>query len=554
MRTRVSQNVVSVIPVQGGCRGTHFVIPAQAGIQSNQRWIPVGTGKTSVVQQPMRIGAVVAAVVVVVFLCGVVLAPWVRLLLYENNLPLGTILQSSYFQRVIAWTMAQAAVSTAIAALLGVWVGYCCYAHEGRITRTVLRLTLLPFVLPTLVAAQGVLGVFGWWQSPWLLVLGNVFFNAGLFVVVTHKSLLALGQPLVQIAAVLGCNHWRCLWRVQLPLIRNALLACMTQVFVLCLGNFGLALLLAGFAHPTIEVAIFSAVNHSFDIATANALAVAMLALCGVVMVGFVYVNKGFTIDISGYSPNHDSTLWRTPWFNMALALYALVCLAPLAMALLAPLLQFDASRTLAAAKVLVDANTWFALSNTLMLSGYAVLGSILIGSCHALAAAVFPVFKGLFFLPWMVSPLVLGLGLLLVYPQWVASDVVIVAAYVLLAYPLLAHTLANAIAEFPVGLYLTARTLGASLPRSLIRVVVPCLMPAVWRGVGFAGATAIGEFAISLFLSRPQWLTLSTLIYQKLGRPGQLLEAQWLCVLLAVVVALWWGGCNTMARYSRHA
>ena len=30
-----------------------------------------------------------------------------------------------------------------------------------------------------------------------------------------------------------------------------------------------------------------------------------------------------------------------------------------------------------------------------------------------------------------------------------------------------------------------------------------------------------MGEFAVSLFLSRPEWATLTTLIYQHLGRPG---------------------------------
>ena len=35
------------------------------------------------------------------------------------------------------------------------------------------------------------------------------------------------------------------------------------------------------------------------------------------------------------------------------------------------------------------------------------------------------------------------------------------------------------------------------------------------------AAATALGEFAVTLFLSRPEWTTLTTLIHQHLGRPG---------------------------------
>jgi thiamine transport system permease protein len=47
-----------------------------------------------------------------------------------------------------------------------------------------------------------------------------------------------------------------------------------------------------------------------------------------------------------------------------------------------------------------------------------------------------------------------------------------------------------------------------------------------------------LGEFAVSLLLSRPEWLTLSTLIYQRLGRPGSAnLDAA--LVLSALLMAL---------------
>ena len=58
---------------------------------------------------------------------------------------------------------------------------------------------------------------------------------------------------------------------------------------------------------------------------------------------------------------------------------------------------------------------------------------------------------------------------------------------------------------------------------------------------MAFAAATALGEFAVTLFLSRPEWATLTTLIYQRLGRPGQAnLDAAMVlaCVLMALALA----------------
>jgi len=63
---------------------------------------------------------------------------------------------------------------------------------------------------------------------------------------------------------------------------------------------------------------------------------------------------------------------------------------------------------------------------------------------------------------------------------------------------------------------------------------------PALRRGTAFAAATMLGEFAVSLFLSRPEWLTLTTLIHQRLGRPGETnLQAALVLALLLLALAL---------------
>ncbi|MBP8794562.1 MAG: iron ABC transporter permease, partial [Brachymonas sp.] len=65
---------------------------------------------------------------------------------------------------------------------------------------------------------------------------------------------------------------------------------------------------------------------------------------------------------------------------------------------------------------------------------------------------------------------------------------------------------------------------------------------PTLRRGASFAAATALGEFAVSLFLSRPEWTTLTTLIHQHLGRPGAShLDAAMLLSALLMLLTL---GC----------
>ena len=79
-----------------------------------------------------------------------------------------------------------------------------------------------------------------------------------------------------------------------------------------------------------------------------------------------------------------------------------------------------------------------------------------------------------------------------------------------------------GALDALPPHLLRVARTLGATPWRLFWRVTWLLLQPALRRGMAFAAATAIGEFAVTLFLSRPEWATLTTLVYETLGRPGQ--------------------------------
>jgi thiamine transport system permease protein len=119
-----------------------------------------------------------------------------------------------------------------------------------------------------------------------------------------------------------------------------------------------------------------------------------------------------------------------------------------------------------------------------------------------------------------------------------------LLATYTLLATPFVAKAVAAGLDAMPASQAQAARALGASPWRVFWRITWPQLQPALRRGLGFAAATALGEFAATLFLSRPEWATLTTLIYQRLGRPGQAnLDAALVLALLLMALsagALW--------------
>jgi thiamine transport system permease protein len=289
-------------------------------------------------------------------------------------------------------------------------------------------------------------------------------------------------------------------------------------VFLYCFSGFGLALVLGGQEYATVEVEIYQLVAHELQLSQAASLALWVLALTGTVALVYAAIERRLSTPARADSVPRRRPRGARQWCSVwaALAVLAIFCAAPL----LAIVWRAVAAGS-AAWGVLLDQATLDALWNSLRFTVLAVALATALGLAHALAARQSLLLRTLVFLPFVVSPVMVAFGLLLLYPQWTASLGLLVCAYALLAYPFVAKSLAAGLDSMPVHLAQAARTLGASPWHVFWRVTMPMLRPALRRGMAFAVATAVGEFAVTLFLSRPEWATLTTLVYEYLGRPG---------------------------------
>lgn len=437
-----------------------------------------------------------------------------------------SLLHDSYLQWRLGWSLLQAAASVLLCLLLGVPLAWVLARHDFPLRRLGLRLLMLPFVMPTLVAGLGVLALFGphgvvginLQDTPWLLLYGNLFYNLPLLVRAGIDGLSQVPASRVLAARTLGASPWRAFWRVEWPVMWPWLAPAACLVFLYCFAGFGLALLLGGQRYATVEVEIYSLVAYELNLADAGTLAMLALAVGGVAAAAYAWLERR-AVRGNKLQPTLCQPVRGWPQWAMlgAAQLLLLACAA-------APLLAIVWRALLAGADswaVLAQPDTLFALGNTLRFAGLSLAGAVVLGILHALAGQYWPWLRAMVFLPFMVSPVMLAFGLLLCYPHYGASLGLLVSAYTLLAYPFIAKAVGSGLASVPARLPAAARTLGASRGVGFYRITLPLIRPALRRGVAFAAATAVGEFAVSLFLSRPEWTTLTTLIYQRLGRPG---------------------------------
>lgn len=464
--------------------------------------------------------------------------------------------RDDYLRWRLVWSFVQGFATCALALAVGLPLAWVLARYEFMGRSAVVRALMLPFVVPTLVAALGVLALMGphGWLVQWagvdlqgtagLLLYGNLFFNVCVVVRAGIDALEQVSASRIGAARSLGATPWRAFWRVEWPTIAPWMMSALCLVFLYCFSGFGLALVLGGQRYATVEVEIYTLVAHELQLAQAGVLALWVLCICASVAVFYAVCERRLG------SPAKPDPLprrrpqtpvqWALVW--VALTSFFLVCALPL-LAIVGKTLWaigLPWGQGNAAWQVLIEEDTLAALWNTLRFSAAAVVLATVLGLLHALAARHSVLLRALAFLPFAVSAVMVAFGLLLLYPSWTANLALLIAAYAVLAYPFVAKSVAASLDSMPVHYVQAARSLGASPWRAFWRVTFPWLLPALRRGMAFAAATALGEFAVTLFLSRPEWNTLTTLIYQRLGRPGAAnLESALLLACLLMLISL---------------
>ena len=474
---------------------------------------------------PRYFSTLIFALISLGFLGVMVFAPLWALTVYDDGNSSWWVIQDDYVQQRIIWTITQALITCALTVLLALPVAWVLARLDFMGRRLILRLLMLPFVMPTLVAAMGVLALFGtqgiltagWQDTPYLLLYGNVFFNLPVMVRAAYQGFCQVPAVRLYAAQTLGANTWQRFWQVERPVLLPWLAGGLCLVFLYCFSGFGLALLLGGTAYSTIEVEIYRLITMELDMAQASVLVWLMLAITA--LAGGVYAllsNKvsraNITQPLMPQAPTHLThyvLLWA------ALAILLLCCVLPLGAVL------WKALHAGSSWAVLWQDDTWAALWNTVRFTTGAMLGAMVLGISHAALARRIQWIRGITFLPFMVSPVCVAFGVLLLYPDWTASLPLLLATYALLAYPFITKDMLATWDALPPNYLAAARSLGANTWQATRWLTIPLLLPALRRGLTLAAATCVGEFAATLFLSRPEWQTLTTLIYQYLGTAG---------------------------------
>ena len=453
--------------------------------------------------------------------------------------------------RSVAWfTLWQAMVSTGLTVLLGLLPAYVLARYRFRGRAVVLALVTVPFVLPTVVVGAAFLALLpsSLDQTVWAILIAHVYFNLAV-VVRTVGTLWAQLDPRLEDAArTLGASPRQVLLGVTLPLLRPALVAASSIIFLFTFTSFGVIRILGGPRHPTVEVEIWRLTTQAFDLRAAAALAFLQLLAVSGLMIWWSrrQARQALTLRLR---PHGTAAAPRTGRQRMLVAGtvvgLTVVVLAPLTRLVLGSFSGRDGyglagwralrsgGGTGVAAPLLEDPVA--AITNSLRFAVIATVIAVLVGGAAAWTIAsarrTGAVFDAGLMLPLGTSAVTLGFGLLITMDRAPldlrGSWVLIPIAHALVAVPFVVRAVLPTLRAIDPHLRDAAATLGASPGRVWREIDLPFLRRALIAGAGFAFAISLGEFGATSFLTRIGNETMPIAIGRLLGRPSTLNLAQ---------------------------
>jgi len=476
--------------------------------------------------------------------------------------------------RPLLFTFWQAFLSMLLTLLIGLPAAYLFARFEFMGRKSLHTLSLLPFILPTVVVATAfntLIGPRGWLNlilmdllnlsNPPLsllnslpaILLAHVFYNTSIVIRMVGNALSRLNPHYDEAARVLHATPWQAFREVSLPLLMPSILGASLLVFLFDFTSFGVVLMLGGPQYATIEVEIYTQAISRFNLPMAGLLSMIQLVVTLLITLA---QNRLKNPRFGKAAISTEEKTRQRPANRMQRIFVILMCLllillfvSPILSLVSRSLVTFEAARAERGefetgfttryytelfqnrSGSIFYANPLAAIRNSLVYSLLTMVIATTLGFLTAYALSRSGKFtrwlEPLFMLPLGASAVILGLGFLLTFnkPPWISGSfpILIPIAHSLIALPFVVRTILPAIQGIPNSLREAARVMGAKPWKVIREVDLPILLRAVIVSLAFSFTISLGEFGASSFLANARTPTIPVTIFRYISQPGAL-------------------------------
>jgi iron(III) transport system permease protein len=494
-----------------------------------------------------------------------------------------------FFQRPSEWqalwgSLFISLASVVLAAAIGLPLAILFARYELLGGRVLGGLVALPAVLPPLVGVMAFLFLYGetgfvsllvqwvldlenppWqFQGPWAILLVHAYSMYVYFYLFGRAGLASLDLSLYEAAASLGAGRWRTLRRVILPQLYPSLAGAAILTFMTSLASFSAPYIFGGGYRVMTTQIVATRLNGENELAMVETISLTILALLALWLLRGTHAPDNPAGGRKGVAParmplRHPLTRWLVTVFSWGFAgllllphlTLLLVSFVPLGTWTTEPLPPaYTIGNYLALVRDPVRVrpllnSLWLAVAATFLAVALALLGGMLSARRRLRGARLI---ESLMALPWAVPGTVFAIALATAFSVHapavgrfilVGTIWILPLAYLVRNLPITSRAIFAGFRSLDPSLEEASASLGAGRARTLRRVILPLLRPALVAGASLAFVTAFGDFVTSIMLYTYDTRPISLEILSSLRQSDVGVAAAYGVVLMLVSAAV---------------
>ncbi|AFG38636.1 ABC-type Fe3+ transport system, permease component [Spirochaeta africana DSM 8902] len=464
--------------------------------------------------------------------------------------PVLQLLQRPAIRGSVRFSLLQAGLSAVISVVLALPGAYLLAHLRFPGKRLVQSLTLLPFVLPSLIVVLAIISMYGragflsrlfqtdlsLVYSPFGIILAHVLFNISVALRMISAGWLAVDSRLCDVSRSLGEPVWLRLLRLDLRLLLPSIVSALTVIFLYCFVSFGVVLIFGGVRWTTLEVRIYQEMFQNLNPGGAGILALLQIGIAASVVfllqrtVGHRARRRGGRFHVRPWSTVGRIGRVLTMGYWLLIGLVFFSPLITLVVRAFRPGGRWSvaAFRALLGGGRIGDRDLYEVMRTTLVQLigtslGLAALSALLCTAAAYLAARALrgrrlPYLDTLMMLPLAISSVTLSLGMRMLWIEVLPPVVIIAITQAIMAFPMVFRVLRTALDDFPVAYTEAAQSVGGGVWFRLRTLDIPVLHRGILNAYVLAFALGLADFTGVLTIGRGQVVTFPVALYRLIG------------------------------------
>lgn len=482
--------------------------------------------------------------VVLLYFAVVIFLPAVYILRYFTGF---NIFISPAVGKAILSSFFIGAAVTCLNLVFGIPIAWVLARSRNRITRWIDNLIDLSLVMPTAAlgfsvylywgSSFGFWKIFGWEngivsRGMSMIILLHLIFTLPYMIRSLVAAIQQLESQFEEAAVTLGASQFTFFRTVAMPLFRDGVINGSVLSFTRSLSETGATVIVAG-AFMTAPVLIIS-LKDSGDWQAAAGVSIFLIIFAVIILFSAKLLLGERRINLSRvYSGLERSVSGLTSLKNLVIFLFfAVFIFLPTIQILFFSLSSFSLPADIIFIYRSLIFSLGLALIITLINFIFAVPFSYLIARNRFGIGTIMDTLGDVVLL---VPTGALGLSLSVFWRQFLSSDfIILLLAHLSFTFPLLVKPITSAIREVSASQEEASYSLGAGAGKTLTRLLLPQIKPAIIAGCIMAFMRSISETGATLAVTRN--LKTVTVLIVDLFTSGNLKEAAFACTLLFII------------------